>query len=110
MTRYIFIFSIVLIAPSYSTAQSICIDSSMLRASNEYLIKGLKARELNSIYKKQRHTDSVYIGELRGVIKSELSKNAECLDENYQLKKENKTLWSVTIGSLALSILLIIFN
>jgi hypothetical protein len=110
MTRYIFIFSILLIAPSYSTAQSICIDSSMLRASNEYLIKGLKARELNSIYKKQRHIDSVYIGELRGVIKSELSKNAECLDENYQLKKENKTLWSVTIGSLALSILLIIFN
>ena len=110
MTRYIFIFSILLIAPSYSTAQSICIDSSMLRASNEYLIKGIKARELASIYKKQRHTDSVYIGELRGVIKSELSKNAECLDENYQLKKENKTLWSVTIGSLALTILLIIFN
>ena len=110
MTRYIFIFLILLIAPSYSTAQSIYIDSSMLRASNEYLIKGLKARELNSIYKKQRHTDSVYIGELRGVIKSELSKNAECLDENYQLKKENKTLWSVTIGSLALTILLIIFN
>lgn len=110
MTRYIFIFLILLIAPSYSTAQSICIDSSMLRASNEYLIKGLKARELNSIYKKQRHTDSVYIGELRSVIKSELSKNADCLDENYQLKKENKTLWSVTIGSLALTILLIIFN
>ena len=110
MTRYIFIFSIALIAPSYSIAQSICIDSSMLRASNEYLIKGLKARELASIYKKQRHTDSVYIGELRGVIKSELSKNAECLDENSQLKKENKTLWSVTIGSLALTILLIIFN
>ena len=110
MTRYIFIFSIALIAPSYSIAQSISIDSSMLRASNEYLIKGLKARELNSIYKKQRHTDSVYIGQLRGVIKSELSKNAECLDENSQLKKENKTLWSATIGSLALSILLIIFN
>lgn len=110
MTRYIFIFSILLIAPNCSIAQSICIDSSMLKASNEYLIKGLKARELNSIYKKQRHTDSVYIGVLRSMVKSELSKNAECLDENHQLKKENKTLWSVTIGSLALSILLIIFN
>jgi hypothetical protein len=110
MTRYLCIFSILLIAPNCSIAQSICIDSSTLRASNNYLIKGLKARELNSIYKKQRHTDSVYIGELRGVIKSELSKNAECLDENNKIKKQNKTLWSVTIGSLALTILLIIFN
>lgn len=110
MTRYIFIFWILLIAPKCLTAQSFSIDSSTLKASNEYLIKGLKARELLSIYKKQRHADSVYICELRGVVKSELSKNAECLDENSQIKKQNKTLWSVTIGSLALSILLIIFN
>lgn len=110
MTRYIFIFWILLIAPNCLTAQSFSIDSSTLKASNEYLIKGLKARELASIYKKQRHTDSVYICELRGVIKSELSKNAECLDENNELKKQNKTLWCVTIGSLALTILLIIFN
>jgi hypothetical protein len=110
MTRYLCIFLTLLIAPAYSTAQSISIDSSTLKGCNEYLIKGAKARELASIYKKQRHTDSVYIGELRGVIKSELSKNAECLDENHKIKKENKTLWSVTIGSLALTILLIIFN
>jgi hypothetical protein len=110
MTRYLCIFLIVFIAPNFSIAQSLSIDSSTLRASNEYLIKGLKARELNSIYKKQRHTDSVYIGVLRSVIKIEMSKNAECLDENHKIKKQNKTLWSVTIGSLALSILLIIFN
>ena len=110
MTRYIPIFWILLIAPDFSTAQSFSIDSSTLKASNEYLIKGIKARELASIYKKQRHTDSVYICELRGIIKSELTKNAECLDQNQKLKKQNKTLWSVTIGSLALSILLIIFN
>lgn len=110
MIRYIFIFWILLIAPDCSTAQSFSIDSSTLKASNEYLIKGLKARELASIYKKQRHTDSVYICELRSVVKSELSKNAECLDENHELKKQNKTLWSVTLGSLALTILLIIFN
>lgn len=110
MTRYIFIFWILLIAPDCSTAQSFSIDSSTLKASNEYLIKGLKARELASIYKKQRHTDSVYICELRSVIKSELSKNAECLDENTRIKKQNKTLLSVTLGSLALTILLIIFN
>lgn len=110
MIRYIFIFWILLIAPDCSTAQSFSIDSSTLKASNEYLIKGLKARELASIYKKQRHTDSVYICELRSVIKSELSKNAECLDENHELKKQNKTLLSVTLGSLALTILLIIFN
>jgi len=110
MTRYILIFWILLIAPDCSTAQSFSIDSSTLKASNEYLIKGLKARELASIYKKQRHTDSVYICELRCVIKYELSKNSECLDENSKLKKQNKTLWSLTIGSLMLSILLIIFN
>ena len=110
MTRCIFIFWILLIAPDCSTAQSFSIDSSTLKASNEYLIKGLKARELASIYKKQRHTDSVYICELRSVIKSELSKNAECLDENSRIKKQNKTLWSVTLSSLALTILLIIFN
>ena len=110
MTRYIFIFWILLIAPDCSTAQSFCIDSSTLKASNEYLIKGLKAREMASIYKKQRYADSVYICELRSVIKSELSKNAECLDENTRIKKQNKTLWRVTLGSLALTILLIIFN
>jgi len=110
MTRYICIFLTLLIVPAYSTAQSISIDSSTLKGCNEYLIKGAKARELNSIYKKQRHADSVYIGELRSVIKIEMSKNAECLDENHKIKKQNKTLWSVTLGSLALSILLIIFN
>lgn len=110
MTRYICIFWILLIAPAYSTAQSISIDSSTLKACNEYLIKGAKARELNSILKKQRHADSVYISELRGVIKIEMSKNAECLDENNKIKKENRTLWGITIGSLAISILLIIFN
>jgi hypothetical protein len=100
----------LLIAPAYSTAQSISIDSSTLKGCNEYLIKGAKARELNSIYKKQRHADSFYISELRSVIKTELSKNAQCLDENHQLSQRNKTLWAVTLGSLALSILLIIFN
>lgn len=110
MTRFICIFLTLLLAPRYSTAQSISIDSSTLKGCNEYLIKGAKARELNSVYKKQRHTDSVYISELRSVIKIELSKNAECLDENHKIKKQNKTLWSVTLSSLALSILLIIFN
>lgn len=110
MTRYICIFWILLIAPAYSTAQSISIDSSTLKACNEYLIKGAKARELVGVYRNQRVVDSIYICELRSVIKTELSKNAECLDENHKIKKQNKTLWSVTIGSLALTILLIIFN
>jgi hypothetical protein len=104
MTRYLCIFLIVLIAPSYLTAQSLSIDSSTLRASNNYLIKGLKARELNSIYKKQRHSDSVYIGELRGVIKSELSKNAECLDENNKIKKYS---FYLTIYSIIMTLFLI---
>jgi hypothetical protein len=104
MTRYLCIFLILLIAPNCSIAQSLSIDSSTLRASNNYLIKGLKARELNAIYKKQRHTDSVYIGELRGVIKSELSKNAECLDENHKIKKYS---FYLTIYSIIVTLFLI---
>jgi hypothetical protein len=110
MTRYITIFWILLLAPRYSTAQSISIDSSTLKGCNEYLIKGAKARELVGVYRSQCVVDSIYIDHLRSVVKTEMSKNAECLDENHQLRQRNKTLWAVTLGSLALSVLLIIFN
>lgn len=110
MTRYIFIFWILLIQPSYSTAQYFSIDSSTLKASNEYLIKGLKARELVSIYKKQRAIDSIHINRLNLAYNVVINNNAKLCDENSELQKKNKTLWSVTIGSLALSILLIIFQ
>ena len=110
MTRYIFIFWILLIAPSCSTAQFFSIDSSTLKASNEYLIKGIKARELASIYKKQRVVDSIHINKINLAYNVVINNNAKLCDENYRLEKQNKTLWSVTISSLALSILLIIFN
>lgn len=61
MTRYLCIFLIVLIAPSYSIAQSISIDSSTVKNANYYLIKGAKARELNLIYQKRIATDSTLI-------------------------------------------------
>lgn len=61
MTRYICIFLIALIAPRYSIAQSISIDSSTLKSANEYLIKGAKARELNCVYQKRIATDSALI-------------------------------------------------
>ena len=61
MTRYLCIFLIVLIAPSYSIAQSISIDSSTLKNANYYLIKGAKARELNLVYQKRIATDSTLI-------------------------------------------------
>jgi hypothetical protein len=61
MTRYICIFWIVLIAPTYLKSQSICIDSSTLKSANEYLIKGAKARELNCVYQKRISTDSALI-------------------------------------------------
>lgn len=61
MTRYLCIFLIVLIAPSYSIAQSISIDSSTVKNANYYLIKGAKARELNLIYQKRIATDSALI-------------------------------------------------
>ena len=71
MTRYICIFLIVLIAPSYSIAQSICIDSSTVKNANYYLIKGAKARELNLVYQKRIATDSTLI-ELQDSIISDL--------------------------------------
>ena len=61
MTRYLCIFLIVLIAPSYSIAQSISIDSSTVKNANYYLIKGAKARELNLVYQKRIATDSTLI-------------------------------------------------
>lgn len=110
MTRYILIFWILLIAPSCSTAQYFSIDSSTLKASNEYLIKGLKARELVQIYKKQRVADSIHINRLNLAYNVVINNNAKLCDENYRLEKQNKTLWAVSIGSLALSVLLILFN
>jgi len=71
MTRYLCIFLIVLIAPSYSIAQSISIDSSTVKNANYYLIKGAKARELNLIYQKRIATDSTLI-ELQDSIISDL--------------------------------------
>ena len=61
MTRYLCIFLIALIAPSYSIAQSLSIDSSTLKNANYYLIKGAKARELNLVYQKRIATDSTLI-------------------------------------------------
>ena len=61
MTRYLCIFLIALIAPSYSIAQSISIDSSTVKNANYYLIKGAKARELNLVYQKRIATDSALI-------------------------------------------------
>ena len=71
MTRYLCIFLIVLIAPSYSIAQSISIDSSTVKNANYYLIKGAKARELNFVYQKRIATDSTLI-ELQDSIISDL--------------------------------------
>ena len=61
MTRYLCIFLIALIAPSYSIAQSLSIDSSTVKNANYYLIKGAKARELNLVYQKRIATDSTLI-------------------------------------------------
>lgn len=110
MTRYILIFWILLIAPNCSTAQSFSIDSSTLKASNDYLIKGLKARELVQIYKKQRVADSIHIDRLNLAYNVVINNNAKLCDENSRLGKQNKTLWAISLSSIALSVLLILFN
>jgi len=102
MTRYIFILLIVLSAPRYSSAQSISIDSLTLKGANEYLIKGAKAREMVSLYRKKHTIDSIYIDTLRVCYKKELSKNAVLLDKNVKL---TKWLWITSIFSVILIIL-----
>lgn len=97
MTRYILIFWILLIAPNCLTAQSFFIDSSTLKASNEYLIKGLKARELASIYKKQRVVDSIHINKINLAYNVVINNNAKLCDENSRLQKINKYLWGSSI-------------
>jgi hypothetical protein len=102
MTRYILVLWILLLAPNYSSAQSFSIDSSTLKGANEYLIKGAKAREMVSLYRKKHTIDSIYIDTLRVSYKKELSKNAVLLDKNVQL---TKWLWITSIFSVILIIL-----
>ena len=99
MIRYLFIFTILLIQPHYSSAQSFSIDSSTLKGANEYLIKGAKAREMVSLYRKKHTVDSIYIDTLRVCYKKELSKNAVLLHQNTKL---TKWLWITSIFSVIL--------
>lgn len=99
MTRYILVLWILLLAPRYSSAQYFSIDSSTLKGANEYLIKGAKAREIVSLYRKKHIIDSIYIDTLRVCYKKELSKNAVLLDKNTKL---TKWLWITSIFSVIL--------
>ena len=99
MTRYLFVLLILLIQPTYSSAQYFSIDSSTLKGANEYLIKGAKAREMVSLYRKKHSIDSIYIDTLRVCYKKELSKNAVLLDKNVKL---TKWLWITSIFSVIL--------
>lgn len=102
MTRYICIFLIALIAPNYLTAQSIYIDSSILKSANEYLIKGAKARELNCIYQKRIATDSALIVFQDSTI-TDLSW-AIC-----EVEQENKCYKKYSIGVTIYAILVTLF-
>lgn len=90
---------ILLIQPRCCSGQYFLIDSSTLKASNEYLIKGAKARELVALYRKKHTIDSIYIDTLRVCYKKELSKNAVLLHQNTQL---TKWLWLTSIFSVIL--------
>jgi hypothetical protein len=103
MTRYLCIFLIALIAPNYSIAQSISIDSSTLKNANYYLIKGAKARELNLIYQKRIATDSTLI-ELQDSIISDLEFVICEIDQDQ--KKIKKYSWYVTIYSIIVTLFL----
>ncbi len=101
MTRYICIFLIVLIAPSYSIAQSISIDSSTVKNANLYLIKGAKARELNLLYQRRIEMDSTLI-EFQDSLISDLE-FVICEIEQDQ-KKIKKYSWYVTIYSIIVTL------
>ena len=101
MTRYICIFLIVLIAPNFSTAQSICIDSSTLKNANYYLIKGAKARELNLLYQRRIEMDSTLI-EFQDSLISDLEFVICEIDQDQ--KKIKKYSWYVTIYSIIVTL------
>lgn len=103
MIRFLCIFWIALLVPRYSIAQSICIDSSTLKNANEYLIKGAKARELNCIYKKRIHTDSLQIVMQDSII-TDLSFGVCELDQENKIYKKS-TLY-VTIYSIIVTLFL----
>ena len=104
MIRLKFICAIAFILPIFCSAQSICIDSSTLKAANIYLIKGAKAREENALLRNIHRVDSIYIDTLRSVNKQYISQNAKLLDENKMVKTQRKylliysifiTLWQI---------------
>jgi len=99
MTRYICIFLIVLIAPRYSIAQLISIDSSTLKNANYYLIKGAKARELNLIYQKRIATDSTLIDFQDSLISDLKFVICEIDQEQKSLKKYSlyATIYSIIV-------------
>ena len=104
MTRYLCIFLIVLIAPNYSIAQSLSIDSSTLKNANYYLIKGAKARELNLIYQKRIATDSALI-EFQDSFISDLEFVICEIDQDQ--KKIKKYSWYVTIYSIIVTLFIL---
>ena len=104
MTRYLCIFLTVLIAPNYSIAQSLSIDSSTLKNANYYLIKGAKARELNLIYQKRIATDSALI-EFQDSFISDLEFVICEIDQDQ--KKIKKYSWYVTIYSIIVTLFIL---
>ena len=104
MTRYICIFLIVLIAPNFSIAQSICIDSSTVKNANYYLIKGAKARELNLLYQKRIATDSTII-EFQDSLISDLEFVICEIDQDQ--KKIKKYSWYVTIYAIIVTLFIL---
>ncbi len=62
MTRYTSLLLVILLAVPQS-ASSQCIDSSIVAASNHYLIKGAEARENLALCREFRKVDSAVIAE-----------------------------------------------
>ena len=73
---------ILFILPIFCKGQSICIDSSTLKNVNIYLIKGAKAREEVSVYKKLHFTDSVYILHQDSILQNNNIEEAEIYISN----------------------------
>ncbi len=94
MTRYTLLLLVTLLAPPQS-ASSQCIDSSIVAASNHYLIKGAEARENLALCREFRKVDSAVIAE-QDKIQSKLLNELQKKDDKIQ--KFKRICLSLAIG------------
>ena len=98
---YIWLFAVILLAAP-RCAYSQCTDSSIVAASNLYLIKGAEARENLALCREFRKVDSAVIAQ-QGKIEAKLLDRIQATDK--QVTKWKRLTFGVSLLTLIFAIL-----